>query len=74
MTFVKRIILLLTNGFTLKHGLFTKIMLLNKRCVENNLIGFMKEVGSFWKFADKVQEDVGQYVVGSSQSLITRCV
>jgi len=29
MTFVKRVILLLTNGFTVKHGLFTKIMLLN---------------------------------------------
>jgi hypothetical protein len=73
MTLVKRIILLLTNGFTLKHGLFTKIMLLNKR-YENNLIGFMKEVGGFWNCGDKVQEDVGQYVVASSRSLITRSV
>jgi hypothetical protein len=74
MPFVKRIILLLTNGFTLKHGLFTKIVLLNKIYVEINLIGFMKEIGGFWKFGDNVQEDVGQYVVRSSQSLITRCV
>lgn len=45
----------------MKHGLFTNIMLLNKRYVENNLIGFIKEVGGFWKFGDKVQGDVGQY-------------
>ena len=49
-------------------------MLLNKTYVENNLVGFIKEVGCFWKFGDRVQEDVSQYVVGSSQSLITRCV
>jgi hypothetical protein len=54
--------------------LFAKIMLLNKICVENILIDFMREVGGFWKFGGKVQEDVGQYVVESSQSLITHCV
>jgi hypothetical protein len=36
--------------------------------------GFCKLVGGFWKFGDKVQGNVGQYVVGSSQSLITRCI
>lgn len=49
-------------------------MLLNKRYVENNLIGCVKVVGGFWKLGNVVQGDVGQYVVGSSQSLITRCV
>jgi hypothetical protein len=74
MSLVKRIILLLTNEFTLKYGLFTKIMLLNKIYIENILICFMKEVGDLWKFGDQVQGYVGQYVGESSQSLITRCV
>lgn len=74
MTLVKCLILLLTNGFTVKQGLFTKMMLLNKRYVENNLIGCVKVVGGYWKLGDKVQGHVGRYVVGSSQSLITCCV
>jgi hypothetical protein len=74
MTLVKHIILLLNNGFTLKYGLFTKIMLLNKRYVENILICFMKEVGGLWKFGDRVQGYVVQYVGESSRSLITCCV
>jgi hypothetical protein len=53
--------LLLTNGFTLKHGLFTKIILLNKRYVESNLIGFMKEVGGFWKLVGGLWKLVGGF-------------